>query len=188
MALFALLAAPACTKQQDPNVPADSPAQTAQNDVPAAEAAAPKPAKWNVTLATGGPPQPSGGYGYRLSLAAANDPQFEAHIAALLDDTRVNDSVSLREYIDLERAGDAAKLEEIRAKGKTEGPVMFELTLYEGSTPVHQFWLHREEYSAAPVAAFKGVLQEHGQRHESSPPRDPRRPEIPGLTEPPPAE
>ena len=120
------------------------------------------------------------------TLVSAQDPEFAARVKALVDETQVNDLVSLREYIALSLAKDETRLAEIHAASCGEGPLLWRISLWVGSSKnVHQFWLHGLSYSGRRLDELIEAAKERGVQHTNSPAIHPGRRGPPGPEFPP---
>jgi len=99
---------------------------------------------------------PSMGPGDDYILSAENYPEFDALIGQVLDETKVNDAVTLRKYLELAWAGQKEEVNRIDALGEryrapSGSGVNRSFGLYQGEMRVYEFEPDLRRYSGEHV-------------------------------------
>lgn len=102
---------------------------------------------------------PSNGPGDDYILSAANYPEFDQAIATLLDETKVNDAVTLRKYLELAWGGEKEEVQRIdalrpRYRGPSGSGVNRSFGLYRGDVRIYEFEPDLQRYSGEHVRAL----------------------------------
>lgn len=102
---------------------------------------------------------PSNGPGDDYVLSAANHPEFDQLITKVLDETKVNDAVTLRKYLELAMAGEKEEVQRIdgiapRYRAPSGSGVNKSFGLYFGDMRIYEFEPDLRRYSGEHVRAL----------------------------------
>lgn len=102
-------------------------------------------------------------------------PEVEALLARIYVETRVNDAVTVGEYIDLKVAGDEATQAEIRSKMPRPERQKWRMTAWAGEQDVLQFYGEGVNYSGRQVEDLRRLVEKLGTVSNNSPAVQPKR-------------
>ncbi len=127
----------------------------------------------HVTSISMSPIMPSGATYTSYHLRVADVPEVEGLLAKLYAETKVNEQVSLGDYIDLKRQKDAQKIAAIRNAMPPARHWEWSMTMWEDGKNVFQFYTEPVHYSGDRVEELRQFVAARGSPWQNSPAKNP---------------